>query len=384
VRVLQINNEYPPLGGGTATVTHETCKRLYVIGKIRSELVTSNGFGIFQTSDDTASGCIITQLPLQQKCLHHASLIDLIRFTLSSLRYLFNRQKLESFDITLAWCTVPAGFIAFVLCKVYGLPYIVRVSGPDIPGFERRYRLIYPILTPILKMIWRSSRCVICKCQEEAERVCKILSDAPIRIIPNGVDIERFYPDVFRSLNQSISILCVARLVERKGQRLAIRALASLRSMGIDAVLTLVGDGDSKEAYSELVISLGLSEFIRFSGSIDRIDMPNIYRNADIFVLPSTAESMSVACLEALASGLPLVLTSGGGSEAFIDQGKNGFLIAAGDEPGFVDAMYLLARDSELRASFGKHSRDIAKRFSWTITTQGIIDALELARLPKD
>jgi phosphatidylinositol alpha-1,6-mannosyltransferase len=377
VRVLQINNEFPPLGGGTATVTFEFCRRLREADGISTEVVTSNGFGVSQSDYDELSDCLLTRLPLKQRCIHHASVFDLVRFAASSLRYLAFHPRRASFDITLAWCTVPAGVVAFLLYKVYGLPYIIRVSGPDIPGFERRYRFIYPFLRPILKAVWRSSTSIICKCQEEANRVLGVLPSARVRVIPNGVDTETYHPPAHRLSRSRVSMLCVARLVERKGQRIAIRALAALRMLGVDAALTLVGDGDSRKAYQDLATVLNVDAFVDFRGSVRREEMPDVYRDADIFILPSSAESMSVACLEALASGLPLVLTSGGGTDAFLEHGKNGFSISHDDLDGFVSALSILARDNDLRDAFGKYSRRLAHKFSWSTTTHEMIAALK-------
>jgi glycosyltransferase involved in cell wall biosynthesis len=146
--------------------------------------------------------------------------------------------------------------------------------------------------------------------------------------------------------------------------------------MGVDAALTLVGDGDSKKDYQDLAKALNVAAFVDFRGSVPREEMPHVYRDADIFILPSSAESMSVACLEALASGLPLVLTAGGGADAFLEHGKNGFLISHGDLDGFVSALSTLSGDRELRDSFAKHSREVARKFSWSTTTDEMIAAL--------
>ena len=71
-----------------------------------------------------------------------------------------------------------------------GLDYIVRVSGPDIPGFERRYNYIYPLLTPMIKAIWHDARYVVVKCQEELDLMYATDQSIRYKIIPNGVDSE--------------------------------------------------------------------------------------------------------------------------------------------------------------------------------------------------
>ena len=376
MRILQINNEFPPLGGGTATVNREFCAGLAGFHEVESELITSSGSGkktVEYWPNDRGS---IIKLPLNQACIHHASVIDLLKFSYSALRHMILSKNSKAFDVALAWSTLPSGLVAFLVSRLYGLPYVVRVSGPDIPGFERRYRYLYPFLKPIIKTIWRSSSLIICKCQEEAERVRQVFPRARIRVVPNGVDIAAYSPPAERPPSKPLVIVSAARLVERKGQRHAIKALAALRGVGVDARLLLVGEGDSRGEYQNLVSALGLSEHVEFAGAVAREAMPEVYRKADIFVLPSSAESMSVACLEALSCGLPLVVTSGGGSESFIEQGANGFLIPDGNAEALTEALLVLARSAELRRAYGERSREIALGFSWATTTRGIFEVL--------
>jgi glycosyltransferase involved in cell wall biosynthesis len=204
----------------------------------------------------------------------------------------------------------------------------------------------------------------------------QVLPEARIRIVPNGVDTDTYYPARTRSPGPRVRILCVARLVERKGQRLAIKALAAIRTLGVDAELMLVGDGDSLASYKEFAHACGVGEHVMFRGALSRAEMPDAYRDADIFLLPSFAESMSVAALEALASGLPLVVTQGGGADLFVEHGRNGFLIPYGDVEALTAAIHELANSSELRAQYASESRRKSGQFSWSATTQGLLNAL--------
>ena len=81
------------------------------------------------------------------------------------------RHHVRPYDFCFAWSTVPAGAVAFALYRLVMLPYAVWVSGPDIPGFERRYRFIYPLLSPIIRRIWREATYVVAKCAGEIEMI---------------------------------------------------------------------------------------------------------------------------------------------------------------------------------------------------------------------
>lgn len=384
MRLLNINNEYPPLGGGTATVTAAICQRLQKFSDISPILITGGVSKQPPSNEaDSTTTMHIIRLPLRQQCIHHASVFDLATFAIKALLFLVRSAFHRSTDIILAWSTLPAGLIGYILYRTSGMPYVVRVCGPDIPGFERRYQRLYPFLTPLLRIIWRNAHTVICKCEDEAARVRAVLPKTHIQIVPNGVDTTVFFPATARQQDQTLSILCVARLIERKGQAALIRALATLGKANINATLTLVGDGDSFRDYQQLAQDLGVQDRVFFRGALERHMLPEVYRSADLFVLASEAESMSVACLEALASGLPLVVTHVGGVEQFVINGENGFIVPVGDQHALENALFSLADDCQRRISFSKRSREIAAFFSWDITTAKIASIVRLAATAK-
>ncbi len=105
----------------------------------------------------------------------------------------------------------------------------------------------------------------------------------------------------------------MARLIERKGQQLLIQAVHELRRQGVELTLELVGTGDAEAAYRSLAQGLGVSGQVNFRGYIPREEIPAVYAAAHVFVLPSYNEGMSVATLEAMAAGLPVMVSRTGG-----------------------------------------------------------------------
>ena len=101
--------------------------------------------------------------------------------------------------------------------------------------------------------------------------------------------------------------------------------------------------------------------------------MPGVYRDADLFVLPSQNEGMSVALLEAMASGLPVIVTPTGGTEELVD--GNGRVVPWNDPAALADALAHLAADPEARARMGRRSREIALKFSWTAVAKAYLEA---------
>ena len=108
-----------------------------------------------------------------------------------------------------------------------------------------------------------------------------------------------------------------------------------------------------------------LGDAVTFTGFVSREEMPEIYRDAVIFVLPSESEGMSIALLEAMAAGLPVVHTRTGGAEELVREGTNGYTIDWADVEGLSRVLARLVADPSARARMGSESRKIASRFSW-------------------
>ena len=170
----------------------------------------------------------------------------------------------------------------------------------------------------------------------------------PVHLVPLGVDLDRFKPFSGAIVKQSTSsrrapvILFVGRFDPMKGVETAVKALGLLDDK-IKAELHLVGgDGPESQAVNRLaalVSDLGLQQRVRFAGSVDHQRMPDLYRRADIVVIPSYHESFGLVLLEALASGIPAAATPTGVAVETINPGVNGYYAAIGDSGSLARAM---------------------------------------------
>jgi glycosyltransferase involved in cell wall biosynthesis len=166
--------------------------------------------------------------------------------------------------------------------------------------------------------------------------------------------------------------------VERKGLDTLIRALAQLEPGRFQ--LEIVGDGPARESLRELAVSLGVAEEVRFLGSLDRAEVAERYREADLFTLPSTAESFGNVFAEALASGLPVVATQVGGIPDLVEHGINGLLVAPGDPAGLAQAIRYLGSDPEIRRQMGQRNRAKAEAaLDWGQVTSRYLSIYETA-----
>ncbi len=188
--------------------------------------------------------------------------------------------------------------------------------------------------------------------------------------IPNGVDTERFRParteERRRETDGALRYLCVGRFVGWKGHRTLLHAFALLTESKVPkARLTLVGKGPKLESTRRLADRLGISSRVFFRGFVPDAFVPDVYRNADVFVLPSATEGMSFALMEAMSSGLPIIASDVPGNSAILDPDA-AILVPPGEPRALAQAMGELAGQRERRAQMGALARQEAlESFSW-------------------
>lgn len=382
MRILMLDNEFPPLGGGMGTANHAVMQRLARLPDIEVDLVTA-ALGRVAEQEPFAPRMMIYKVPVDNRNIHHSTNRELLAYAAQALPLANKLHQERRYDGCLAWSAVPAGGVAWALNRMTGLPYSVWVSGPDIPGFEQRYRNLYPVLKPTLRAIWRGATPVIAKCADEITMIQRV--DRAVRpvYIPNGVDLSHFRPGAPIADDGPLRVVCVGRLIERKGQHHLIAAIRRLKDLGLDVRAALVGTGDSEAAYRKQAQELQVSDRVEFVGYVAREEIPAAYAAAHVFALPSFNEGMSVALLEAMACGLAPVVTRTGGTAELVDEGTNGLVFDWGDVTALTRHLAALARDRELARRMGAAARHRAARFSWDIVTAQFLGVLRRLGAPE-
>lgn len=182
-----------------------------------------------------------------------------------------------------------------------------------------------------------------------------------------GVDTERLrVPDGHRSIRDELGLkqsdfllLSVGELNKNKNQQVILRAMAKLGDRQIHCCLC--GHGDQREKLEQLARELGIEGQVHFLGY--RRDVAAICTQADVFVHSSRREGLSVASLEAMYFGLPLILSNVRGSGDYLENGVSGFLREANDVEGFAEAINLLKTNAPLRMACGQHNRKAVERY---------------------
>ena len=360
------DNEFPPLGGGTGVVNYHLLKEMAGEPDLWVDLLTSSRSRYDGDCVTFSDRIRIYKVPVDNLNIHHATNRELVRYSRRALRLAYRLLTRHHYDLSFAFAGVPAGALSYALNMTHKLPYLVSLQGPDVPGFEARYKYLYPILTPLLRRIWRRAAVVTAISSEQTALAHHTMPGLPIVTIPNGVDTAVFCPHAREAQQSTVVILCVARLIERKGQHHLLRAFAELRKTSTSLLqLLLVGTGDAHRALLSLAEELGVVKDVTFAGFVPREDMPAVYRKADIFVLPSAHEGMSIALLEAMASGLPVIVTDTGGTTELVTCGRNGEIVPWGDTRALSKALRTMINDRSMREAMGVENRERVLPFGW-------------------
>jgi glycosyltransferase involved in cell wall biosynthesis len=164
----------------------------------------------------------------------------------------------------------------------------------------------------------------------------------------------------------------VARLDSIKNQAMAIRALQHVLRENPKAYLLLVGDGPERESLERLARNLQLSSQVRITGY--RNDAERFYRIMDLFLLTSFSEGTAMTLLEAMAAGLPCIVTDVGGNPEIVVAGQTGYVVASDDDAALAEKILLLGRDGELRQRVGIAGRE---RFLRLFTVEKMVQEYE-------
>jgi glycosyltransferase involved in cell wall biosynthesis len=210
-----------------------------------------------------------------------------------------------------------------------------------------------------------------------ANRLPVLTIDSPkVFYVPHGVDTAAFHPEEderVASRRDGRSILFAASVSQRKGILDLIEAFPRIQAAVPDARLTIAGTGDDFERVRQRVESLGCQDRITFLGRIPREELAKVYRQHDLYCLPSYGEPFATTLLEAMASGMPVVSTNTGGTP-FMVTPAGGRLVAPGDVQGLAGAISEILASRQLQRSMSCENRRLAlEKYAWS----KVIDRLE-------
>ena len=257
-----------------------------------------------------------------------------------------------------------------MLARLARRPYVVHVHASNFDGY---YRQAARWEQRLVRRTLSSAALAIAVSPSWEERL-RALAPCRTTAIPNPVPI----PSQPADLNSSPArIVSLGRLGVRKGSRTIVRALAILGDRHPDARLVLAGDGDLSSVHDE-ARRLGVSDRVDLPGWIGPEERARTLLTASVFTLPSRDEGLPVALLEAMAYGLPAVVSPVGGIPDAFEDGRHGYFVPPDDPDALADRLGALLGDPERARRMGTQARaDAEARYATDIVAALVGDALQ-------
>ncbi|MFG2055749.1 glycosyltransferase family 4 protein [Micromonospora sp. NPDC048930] len=212
-------------------------------------------------------------------------------------------------------------------------------------------------------------------------RLARVLDGVTeLRRLAPGVDVDTYHPSVDGErvrlrlgLADRPVVVCVSRLVPRKGQDMLIRAMPEIRRRVPDAALLIVGGGPYRATLEKLARQTGVERDVVFTGSVPSAELPAHYAAGDVYAMPCRTrnrgldvEGLGIVYLEASATGLPVVAGDSGGAPDAVREGETGYVVRGRDVAQLADRVATLLADRDLARQLGAAGRAwVEKEWRW-------------------
>lgn len=350
MRLLTLCYEYPPIGGGGATICEGLCEALVSLGH-RVDVVTSAMADL--PAYEERNGVEIYRVPCRRRRQYYSTAPELLTTILPTYRKGLELTRSRGYDLVHCHFVVPTGAPAYLLKRRTGLPYVLTCHGSDVPGYNPdRFALLHSLIAPFWRRIFDASAAATAP-STFLQDLIKTLRDRSVRVIPNFYDP----PAVSRARTDRRQVLLVSRLVRRKGVEYLIDAMAGLER---DWELLVAGDGPRLPEMRRRAAAHGLRA--RFLGHVPRAQLEELYASAAIFVLPSLKENFPMVLLEAMAAGCAVVTTRAEGCLEVV--GDAAALVTPGSVDELRTTLAHLMRDEEAREELRRRGRRRVTQFS--------------------
>lgn len=246
------------------------------------------------------------------------------------------QKQFGKIDLIHAHVSYPGGYIASLLAKEHGIPYVLTEHMGPFP-FPNLMDDGVPL--PEIEQAFRYAAATIAVSPSLAQRVASFGYPLPC-VIPNVVDERAFDLGHPSSSKKVFFTLCA--ISEQKGIDHLLEAIAMWNPPAAQYEFRIGGDGPQRATYQVKAQALGIADRVQWLGPVSRAQAPALFRDCHIYVMPSRHETFGVVYAEAIASGKPIIATRCGGPE-FIVNDQNGKLIDIGDVAALAQAMQTMA-----------------------------------------
>ncbi len=359
-RILVLNYEFPPLGGGASPVSFELAQKLSETGDFDIDVVTMGYKDLpkFEQVNEYFRIHRVSCLRSKKEICHPWEQATYLVTGYLKAKELVTKRK---YDVCHCHFIIPTGVIALKLKKEFGLPYIITSHGSDVLGYGARFKYLYPFLVKPWKKILDEAKKIISPSNFLKGEILKVYPkfDAEkIEVIPNGFDTKKFQPQEKKKW-----IFSSGRLLPNKGFQYLIQAVSD-EDIGYE--VHIAGDGPMMGELKRLAEKSKTK--VVFHGWMDnsRSEYKTLMEQSAIFVLASKAESFGMVVVEAMSAGCAVVVASGTGTEDLLS--GCGLFTKFGNVSDIQNKIELLIQNKALMNAFQKQSFERVKTiYDWGV-----------------
>ena len=375
MRILLLNYEFPPVGGGGGYVSYNVAKRLVERG--HSVTIVTATYRNLKAEEDV-DGIQVYRVPSLRKRMERSTSFEMLTYLILTFLFLtILRLRGRRFDVAHIHFALPTGLLGPWVKFLFRVKYLLTIHGTDIPGNdETRFKMSHELSRPFLIFSLGNAAQISTVTPHLKELTQNVMNVENISVVPNGVNTQAFYPEEAEKEN---SLIFLGRLIPIKSPEFIITAFPYILRRVKDARLIIGGDGYLRGTLEKLTEREGMAEHISFVGWIPHDKLPEFYSRGKVFLSLQRHDNFgSLAMMEAMACGLPVIAADTGNTSMQVKNGVNGFLVRLNDRDEFVEkAVYLLTHEKERERMGREAARLIATDYSWDTVTDKYEKLLE-------
>jgi L-malate glycosyltransferase len=366
MRILLVNYEYPPLGGGGGIAMKEFAEALAREHEVH---VLTSGAGVLPKCEthDLLDLTVHRARVFGRSTRATASFVSMAAFLPAGVRLGNRLLRQKKFDVINTWFAIPSGIVGGLIARRNSVPHVLTVIGGDIYDPSKWYspHRFAPSGAAVKWALKRADRHLAIS-SDIARRTREYFAfDRSIEVIPLGITEPDFRQVSREAVGMSDTrkyVVAVGRLVRRKDYPALLKAV---QLMGRDDTsLLILGDGPERDNLQALATELGIASRVELRGFVSDEEKFQILSNSDVFALVSLHEGFGVVYLEAMHCGLPVVAANVGGQVDILEDGRTGRLVESGNVKELADALEGLLGHAEVAHQIGEHNRRHFHAFS--------------------
>jgi teichuronic acid biosynthesis glycosyltransferase TuaC len=373
LKLLTVNYELPPQGGGAGVVMLDLINALRAVKEVKQTALCAWDYRLGAAPQ--LAGVDFKLVPVARKNIHQAGIRAVCEFLWRGGRVLRALDP-ASYDVIHFHFSIPTGLLAAFRRQK---PFVCSLHGIDVPGFVEEGKLLQKLLAPANTMVLNTAKKIFVPNHTIAQIVRQRCARATVEVIPHGVNVELFSPkEIYPKCARRF--VTVARLAPWKRVGLLVQAIIELHKSVDGVTLDIFGDGEQLSEIETVVRNAGAAQYIRLRGFTPKENLQKTLRMYDAFALPSVSEAFGLVYVEAMAAGLPVIGFNYGGPAEIITADLDGILTNHDSVSALLEALTRLATTAGLAERLGKNARRTAiERFSWTRISERYLAAYEEA-----